>query len=237
MKHELTILSHHKCATNWLRGICQHLVDEKIINVEIKGGRQSKVNADTIIAAKNVFLDVNATKHAASLMRPEKNRNIHFVRDPRDALVSNYFSWIYSHTNNDETILKFREAAPNMSVEDGMILLLDDFPMGKQLETWTDNMWDNTTIIKYENMLSNFDETFPMMFEAISLPLDEALVARIKEATSFQKMSGRPSGQEDKTKHFRKGKAGDSQEYFTERLNGAFMEKYNWIGDKLGYQY
>ena len=237
MQNDLTILSHHKCATNWLRAICNQLVNKQLINLELKGGRQPNEAAEVVAGAKNVFLSVNATNHASSFMKSTKNGNIHFVRDPKDALVSNYFSWRYSHKNNNETILKFREIAPDMSIEEGMIRLLDDFPMGKQLETWTDAMWDNSKVIKYENMLSNFEETFVKMFEILAPELDEALVAQIKEETSFQKMAGRPTGQEDKTKHFRKGTAGDWQEYFTEPLNKAFMEKYGWIGQKLGYSW
>lgn len=235
MAYDLVILSHHKCATNWLRSICDEMAKKEIINIEVKGGKASKLQNQELSHAKNVLLNVSATNHAYGSLRKEKARNIHFVRDPRDALVSNYFSWRYSHKINNETILNFREKSKDLSIEDGMIWLLDDFPMGKQLSSWNDEMWSNTTLFRYEVLLGNFDETLAKMFSSADVHLSQEDLDEVKLATSFSSMAGRDRGEEDKTKHFRKGVPGDWKNYETPALRNAFYDRYGWLGKQLGY--
>lgn len=235
MEYDLVILSHHKCATNWLRSICDEMAKKEIININVKGGRASKFEDRKLTHAKNVLLNVSSTRHAQGTLSKDKARNIHFVRDPRDALVSNYFSWRYSHKRNNETILDFRREAETLSIEDGMIRLLDHFPMGRQLSSWTDEMWNDTKLFRYEELLKDFDDNLVGIFSGADIHLSCKDLEELKAATSFKSLAGRDRGEEDKTKHFRKGIAGDWANYSTPRLSVAFHMKYDWLVKRLGY--
>lgn len=233
--YDLIILSHHKCATNWLRGICKVLADENEITVDVVGGKKKGPENRADSQARHVLLNVNANRRAMDDLHEDPSRNIHFVRDPRDAFVSNYFSWRYSHETTNPVLADFRQRAETMSVEEGMLDLVELFAMGQQLQGWSDEMWQQVAQIRYEDLLADFDTTARAMFGPSGLDLSDDLLETLRARTSFTKMARRDDGTEDVTSHFRKGKAGDWQNHFTDRLSEAFFAKHGWLGERLGY--
>ena len=233
--HNLTILSHHKCATNWLRAICKILLQEGLISLDVVGGARQAPESSSAHNAPLVHLNVNAGKAALEHFLSDSTCNIHFVRDPRDALISNYFSWRYSHHTTNREIFDFRAIADSISIEEGMIKLVEFFPMNRQLTGWTEEMWSSVTQVRYEDMLTNFPDTFNLIFMPVNTGWSDTDVNLIKQKTSFSKMSKRKDGSEDPTSHFRKGKSGDWHNYFSDRLSDAFYTKCDWLGKRLGY--
>lgn len=231
----LTILTHHKCASNWLRRICRELERAGVIAYEVAGGTKQQTAIVANPLAPRVVLDVNAACKAGDAPHFNVSRIVHFVRDPRDALVSNYWSWLKSHANNTPEILAFRERAVNLSVEDGLLALLPDFPMGQQLQTWTNETFESVHLIRYEDLLTGPEATLANMFAhgGISIPPD--IASKVMRRTSFEKLTGRKPGEEDVEAHFRKGVSGDWRVYFTPRLTEAFHASYGWLGPRLGY--
>lgn len=234
-RSELTILSHHKCATNWLRSICRELARNQAAEFSVRGGQSDKGEEIKNPGTPKILLNVNATIHAYTQFSKSANRNVHFVRDPRDALVSNYFSWLYSHKKTNDKIVNFRDRAQTLTFEEGMSDLVDLFPMGEQLESWTDEMWASCRLIKYEDLIADFDGTLTSILSPLMDPLPEHLIRSIRENTEFKKMAGRNSGVEDQKSHFRKGLPGDYKNYFSEGLGSKFYKKYGWLGRRLGY--
>lgn len=231
---DLALLSHHKCATNWLRRICAELARADLITVEVKGGRNGPP-AGPVEGHLRVRLDVNATRASTAWLDERPVPTVHFVRDPRDALVSNYWSWCKAHEDNLPPILDFRARAETMSVEDGMLALIPDFVMGRQLKSWPETLWAAARTIRYEDLLADFASTLRTMFAPAGLRIPDAAVAEVKAATAFKTITGRDSGQEDVSHHFRKGVAGDWRSYFTPRIEAAFLETWGWMGPRLGY--
>lgn len=81
-----------------------------------------------------------------------------------------------------------------MSVEDGLLALLPDFPTGQQLKTWTDEIFASVYPVRYEDLLTDFDATLTDMFTYgdIAIPPDTA--RRVRRRTSFEKITGRKRG-------------------------------------------
>lgn len=231
----LILLTHHKCASNWLRAICQILDKAGLTSTSVAGGREVRVNTSSKNNRKRILLDVNATVNSTKNIDLDQQPNVHFVRDPRDAFVSNYWSWLKSHSNNNSTILDFRKRAVDMSVEDGMLDLVKLFPMGNQLEAWTEELWNKTRLVKYEHMLEDFSLALDSMFAPCGLDISPEINQTVKTATSFRKLTGRNTGEEDVQKHYRKGVAGDWENYFTDELQDVFLEKFGWMGKRLSY--
>lgn len=199
------ILTHHKCATNWIRGIVTFL---------------------------DAPVKVETNARAASLPAEDTPHLVHFVRDPRDALVSNYWSWRKSHLNNNEQIIAFRERAESMTVEEGLLDLIDIFPMGNQLKTWPEWAWEQCTRVKYEDLLADFTvvrQLFPM------LELTKEQVAEAQEATAFERIANRKRGEEDVNSHFRKATPKDWKNYFTPAVTEKFNKRHGWAVERLGY--
>ncbi len=231
--HDLAILSHHKCATNWLRGICRELTKRKLASVDILS--EPPIGTPGAIHGIHIVLDVNAVYSPKSRIDTAAQPTVHFVRDPRDAFVSNYWSWLISHQNNNKMILDFREKAADLTVDEGLLLLVETFPMAKQLRTWPNEMWAQVKTVKYEDMLSDFEATLKDMMASGGLSLSDKDAAEIRKITDFKRITGRTAGQEDVEHHFRKGVAGDWENYFTAPVKKVFFEKHGWLGEKLGY--
>lgn len=233
---DLTILNHHKCASNWMRAICRELESAGVISHKIVGAGGKKLqDVEVESGGPLVILDVNATFKESRARHFRAKNVVHFVRDPRDALVSNYWSWLKSHTKNNETILGFRERAATQSVEEGLLDLIDDFPMGQQLQTWGDAQFAATKRVTYEDMLSDFDATLTDMYAYGGITITPEIVERVKAMTSFEKITGRSPGDENVEHHYRKGVAGDWENYFTPVVANKFYDRYGWMGEKLGY--
>jgi hypothetical protein len=233
--YELVILSHHKCATNWIRNIARVMEQEGLVRATTISGKDKSRTDLKDCSAPTILLNVNAFRNSMKDIKLDQQPTVHFIRDPRDALVSNYWSWRGSHQINSDKILKFREAAQALSVEDGMLLLLNEFPMGRQLETWPAEYWNLVKQIRYENLLENFTETFRSIFAPAGIHVDVETLTRIEKKTSFETMTGRRLGEESVEHHYRKGVAGDWEKYFTPALTSAFQDRYGWLGSRLGY--
>jgi len=88
---DIAILTHHKCASNWLRAICHGLRRANFITLSVSGGQKQEMKDASGDVTKTVLLNVNATSASTSAIALDLHPNIHFVRDPRDAFVSNYW--------------------------------------------------------------------------------------------------------------------------------------------------
>lgn len=231
----LSILTHHKCASNWMRRICREMERADLISYEIARMERRGSNHVPASAAPRVILDVNTEFVCGPEDHISAPRLIHFVRDPRDALVSTYWSWLKSHSNNTDEILSFRARAADMSVEDGLLALIPAFPMGNQLQTWPADMFDRVRRIRYEDLLTAFEDTLVAMFAHGDIHVPPDAAARIRRRTSFEKITGRKRGDERVDEHYRKGVAGDWRTYFTPPVSDAFHARHGWLGERLGY--
>ncbi|SMY09212.1 sulfotransferase domain-containing protein [Flavimaricola marinus] len=235
LDYDLIILSHHKCATNWLRSILRILVSRDKSIVDIKHGSIKRINEEASEGLPTILANVNATQSSLKGLDLSSQPAVHFVRDPRDAFVSNYWSWLKSHKNNNENIENFRVIAADLSVEGGMLELIDQFQMGLQLQTWDSSTWENRKQVRYEDLLSDFESTLKSILEPSGLILDGAFIDLVKRETAFSKFAGRDPGSEDTSHHYRKGVNGDWKNYFTPKIEKRFFDTYGWLGEKLDY--
>lgn len=231
----IVILSHHKCATNWIRSIANNIERAGLICLHTSGGLKKTSFVSAKSSAPMVALNVNAGRSADLDHAHAEYPVLHFVRDPRDALISNYWSWVRSHRNNSSTILEFRHRASDMSVEDGLLDLIEIFPMGRQLSQWSEELWARSVQIRYESMLDNFNDTVRQMFSPAGIHLDEEMLNMLKQRTSFSSISGRDAGNEDVDSHYRKGVPGDWKQYETPALRAKFHDVWGWLGERLRY--
>jgi len=160
----------------------------------------------------------------------EKYKVVLVVRDPRDVLVSRYFSIKVSHgvppvknPNRDE-FLKRREQAQEESIDEFV------FRTSQRLrDTYDEYMYGlledhpDVHIARYEDMATDVEEWLSNVLSYIEISPPKSLVREIvEEARAVQEKD------EDETEHVRKGKPGDHREKLSprtiERLNDTFSD-------------
>ena len=118
---------HHKCASHWLTSIVRHVCQE--INLPctvIHGQDLSDAKAGYLAVEKKMEFLVYTNSMIRHVERLSNYRGFHVVRDPRDIMVSAYFSHLYSHpTDNWPQLIEHRTRLQRVSLFEGLFLEMD----------------------------------------------------------------------------------------------------------------
>lgn len=141
---------------------------------------------------------------------------IHLVRDGRDVLTSGTFDWLLKDAEGTDRHEFYFKPIPGMRLE--------RFFDAKVIKKWSANWCETIDVfaddppairVKYEEMKEDMPEVLMKIFETLGVEASEAIADKCTEESTFERMSGRPPGQEDPTAKARKGIAGDWKNYFT----------------------
>lgn len=158
--------------------------------------------------------------------KPERYKAFFIWRDPRDVLVSWYFSTKISHPNKHSDV--HRDHLRSVSESDGLaygIDLLQSRGLFDALSSWQDAEDPNVMVVRYEDLVGNDAAgEFRRLFDHLEIPFPSEILAQLLDSYSFKKLSGRKQGEEDKGSKFRKGIAGDWKNHFDEHLLKRFAE-------------
>ncbi|WP_417488825.1 sulfotransferase domain-containing protein [Maricaulis sp.] len=155
----------------------------------------------------------------------EDSQVVLHLRDPRDVLVSLFFSHKYSHSRSSEG---FNPSSDLLSEIDKGIDNYVLFRAPQYLERYKfyiDKMLDkdNVTFSKYEEMVLDFEGWLPKFLEPFPLRDRKAFIATQMKKRAAQFVL---DGTEDVTAHKRKAVPGDHKEKLTPetiaKLNGIF---------------
>jgi hypothetical protein len=174
-----------------------------------------------------------------TIKKPENCRAFFIARDPRDLIVSNYFSLKHSHSPYDPYILKMREKLNNMTEEDGITELIDSLAPGikNTLEGWFSQDSVQIKLIKFEDFFGNNQlNEFTDLLEFCNIQLPSNDVEYLLDKYSFKKISGRKLGTEDVKNHYRKGTPGDWKNHFTVNHKNQFKQIVGELLQKCNYE-
>lgn len=177
--------------------------------------------------------------HFSKMKKPKNYKTFFVARDPRDLIISNYFSLKYSHSPYDPYIIEMREKLNNMPQNDGISEIINSFTEGinKTLDGWFLQKSDNIILIKFEDLFGKSQTTvFSDLLKFCGINLNQKEIKSLLEEYSFQNISGRQLGNEDVKDHYRKGTPGDWKNYFTDEHKKLFKKL---AGDMLitcGYE-
>lgn len=257
-------MSHHKCATRWVNSVLRHTC--RYLGLKHKVVWQPEMfnnNLSNFVAQNQINFLAYTNANYQYVRQLDHVRGFHVVRDPRDICVSAYFSHLNSHeTQHWPELAQHRQALQKLSKDDGLLLDMEFVaPYMQDMASW-DYDDPNYIHLRMEELTSNPYQQFSRVFAFLGLLDDQPLSASrqimyginrrlrgyqaqlpvekllgIIWRNDFSKKSGgRTSGQEDQSKHYRKGTAGDWRNHFKETHIAYFKQQYNPLLLKLGYE-
>ncbi|MCS3672815.1 hypothetical protein GGP66_000219 [Salinibacter ruber] len=177
--------SHHKCATGWTTSIlmefCFHLGRRfRIAHGPVQYGADGGLRA--WVARHDVEFLAYTNAEMYEVQSLPSHQGVHVVRDPRDVLVSAYFSHKNSHpTENWPELETHREALRSLSKEEGLLKEIEfSRPFLEAMQTW-DYDQEHILEMKMENLTANPDTRFRRMLRHLGLfeeDPDEGLLHR-----------------------------------------------------------
>jgi Sulfotransferase domain len=235
---------HHKCATQWMRRIVTHVCREIGREpIEVNSWPHFQDNLDAVIDdPSSTFLCCgNAEKrYVAQLSRVDNGfRGFHIVRDPRDIVVSAYFSHLYSHTPF-EGLAERRARLEAVPKSEGLLLELEN----RQHEFRAMFEWDyhqpNVLELRMEDATAAAADEVPKIMEFLGLGERNGLTSKrlrqIVADNEFNVLAGRSPGEEDVKAHYRKGVPGDWVNHFEAEHVDYFKQHHGELLIKLGYE-
>ncbi len=161
------------------------------------------------------------------LHKPNNYKAFYITRDPRDLIISNFFSLKYSHDPYHPYILKMRKKLNSMSQDDGITDIISSFTGGtkKTLSGWFTQKSKNIKLIRFEDIFGAKQyNVFSDLLNHCNINISTADRKFLLEKYSFKNISGRQQGSEDIKHHYRKGIPGDWKNHFTNQHKDLFKK-------------
>lgn len=126
MSREKTIYAfygHPKCSSTWLSGLCLGICIDLGLKYYYKQAVLIEDVEKVINQGYRFFISQNSC--IDKIPRTQKLRAFHFIRDPRDILVSGYYSYLNTHdVQSWEALRNLREELKQVSKEEGMLITM-----------------------------------------------------------------------------------------------------------------
>ena len=212
---------YHCCvqrtASQWFKGlfrdyvVYQHtgLDTEEYPELALKGSTGYERGIPSGVFAAHLYSNFDNYQR---IEKPETYRTIFVTRDPRDIVVSFYFSTKYSHPAI-AYIPQMRKDLEPLGEQEGLCYIIDrlrDLGLFDAQRSWVDREDDRTRLFKYEELAENHEKFIADLFDHLSIKLTSEKLASLAERHSFRRMAlGRKRGEEDLNSDYRKGQAGD----------------------------
>lgn len=153
------------------------------------------------------------------------------IRDPRDVIVSSYFSYYFTHVENKNSYLKeiTKNVIPDLNtytLEEGIT------PAFEELGLVSSFLQPNLTVYKYEDFWFNKKDFCLDLIERINFPLDEKLFSLafndlVEPSTAVEGIV--------KSGHLRNGNPGEYKQKLSKDTINFINEKYKPILELYNY--
>ena len=231
-------LSYHKSATLWTERILRDVCKLRRLRAKSYDSRHPTVPVRKLRRTDFLLL-IDYTTGMINLPGFH-GHGVHVIRDPRDTLVSMYFSHRFSHQLNHEEIARNRTALESRSVEDGMRWLMDESRFFRrivdELERWNfdDPRFHETT---FERLTVEPEREFAGILSFLDLPLPADDLTAILERNRFERLQQGWAARnpEAVANHYRTGVAGEWREYLLGENREIFRERHGKLLMRLGY--
>ena len=198
---------------------------------------QAKSGKSVIVDKITPYLGTSQRVVNSVRSRPH-SRIIHLIRDGRDVAVSGVFDWIAREDESSKRYKMFVERDPQLTLK----RFFDDELLERWAQYWKEPIaalgpaQPSTLQVHYEKMLDNQAGVLEKIFEHLEVAADPEIANKCSEAVTFEKLTGRPSGQAKLLAKTRKGTSGDWKNYFTKQDAQKFQACTGTLLQELGYE-
>lgn len=263
--------SHHKCASDWTLRVLKQLSEAVGFRVHHTHWPKrlplgfdrmrtwaERIEASWEVAAQgeyDLLIATNAEMEHVRTLSARGFSGFHVIRDPRDIIVSGYFSHLSSHPVNPDAnpwLCLHRELLQRRSKEDGLLLELEySVTHMNRIRNW-EYGYQGIVESRFETVMPAPEVELAGLLAgtgivvdgwtapagaAVSIPISGATWAAVMEANSFRKLTaGREKGQSEQSHHLRSGVAGDWRNHFTPAVVEKFKHLYPGMVPGLGYE-
>lgn len=173
----------------------------------------------------------------AKLDKPAAHRAFFVLRDPRDMVVSSYFSTRNSHSPMGD-VLEVRKALLDLPRKEGMLFLIEDLARKgrfKSLRSWaTAPPTEELRIVRYEDLTGERQtEEVDRLLRHCGIPVPPAELSQLLTKYSFSSMNSKHGTAA--VSHYRKGQPGDWVNHFDDDIYDAFVRHAGDLVERLGY--
>lgn len=176
--------------------------------------------------------------------KPRRYKAFFVMRDPREMLVSWYFSAKDNHlVRNDplRPLYQARKVLRSVPLEEGLIYGVDYLDQKGRFDamlSWIEqgNGDPNVRVARYEELTGPDNaKHFRQLFDFLDIPLPDAELRQLLAAYSFSRLSGRKQGEESTKSHLRSGGGETWRRYISPPVDEYFASKTNDLVTRLGY--
>jgi hypothetical protein len=226
-------VTHWKAGSQWVSSVLKFAVGQRLIHPH--AGEAGPLGG--AFEEGKIYSPVYASRAQFRAVVPDDpaHRVFAVVRDPRDTLISWYFSLMYSHGSAEPTVQESREELRAMNKTEGLALMI-----GKHLQEVARIQRDWVTagvrVFRYEELVANQQETFKQIFEYCQLPTLALRRRWIVFRHGFKVLTWSRLGRENAKSHLRKGTPGDWKNHFCDDLKKLFKAQYGETLALAGYE-
>ncbi len=224
----VALLTYYKSGSQWVRDLLSHRLAAEANGFEGLG--QSADVSDGCwpeLTPRRVIGPVyNANRSGWLNSRSAFDKAIVVVRDPRDAIVSRYYSMAFSHSRNHAT--EERRAHLLGTSHENQLLFAICEAAGSciTMQSWTSTDYGEEETLfftSYERLTANTEAELSAIYAFLGWDVPAKDLSEIVAELSFETRSGRDRGQENQFSHYRKGVPGDWRSHFS-RMTGQALE-------------
>ncbi len=170
-KTYLAYFGHHKCASSWISKLLMHVCMEtghKYTHIHTIDSIKGDLTDFLADQNADVFTFGNADYAYARCLKPIKA--FHVIRDPRDILISAYFSHLNSHPTGEwPELVEYRQRLKSITKEKGLMLELDfSQHVFEHISNW-DYHRNDIMELKMEELIQDPYSKFLQIFEFLEL--------------------------------------------------------------------
>jgi len=162
---------HHKCASTWIEDICFYVCSELRLNYEILyDAKDFNYDLQKYIDDKGLDFVCYANADYEYVKKVKNYRGFHVVRDPRDIVVSAYFSHLHSHaTEAWPELIDYREKLKAQDQNLGLFTEIDfRAQQFQEMMSWPERD-PNIIELKMEDLTLNAYKIYTQLFDFLNL--------------------------------------------------------------------
>jgi len=259
----LAFYGHHRCGSSWVSAILEAACSKLDLRFrQVYDHRMFDGDLAGFVARESVdvLVYMNADWTHAKTLGPQ--RAFHVIRDPRDVLVSAYYSHRYSHPTDYWTeLVEHREALEALSLDQGLMAEVQCRRLQfREMSEWNYEA-EGVLELRFEDLVARPESLLLDAFGHLGLvdgrasgrlqtvarqvgratlgvatPLTRSELADLIEHHRFSRLSGgREPGVEDVRHHYRNGSPGEWRAVLQDAHLSALHEHFPGLVARLGY--